>query len=69
MIKLGNNNWIIEMSKTIISIKYENNLVFINAENQIASIKFTSEKMNVVMLLLKIKLRLWKTSIKTYFRK
>ena len=67
--KLGKNNWIIEMSKTIISIKYDDNLVFINAENQIASINFTSEKMNVILLLLKIKMRLWKTSIKKHFKK
>ena len=57
------------MSKTIISIKCSDNLAFINAENQITSVEFTSEQMNVILLLLKIKMRLWKTSIKKYFRK
>jgi hypothetical protein len=56
------------MNKTIISIKCENNLVFINAENQLASIEFTSEKQNIIFLLLKIKIRLWKRAIIDIFR-
>jgi len=50
------------MDKTIVSVKYKSDLFFVNAKNRTTSIEFTNRKINIFLLALKIKLKLWKSS-------
>jgi len=50
------------MSKTIISMKYKSDLLLVNAKNGTTSIEFTTGNINILLLMLKIKLKLWKSS-------
>ncbi len=57
------------MNKTILSIRNVNNSSLVTATNGYCVIEFLTETKNVLILLFKIKIQLWKNSINAFFRK